>query len=362
MSATSQENKNPKNLNFYSFLERSGSHFIKENGENQKIRSLSSDFVIFVEKCRYAQERLITDINLLSFSGSTNFSMYNSSDFMTEEEGVNFYLHQHDFFELMFVLEGIVPVQIENELYQYRTNDICLINRSVKHVERFDSDCTVAFICLPVKLATEITTKLSEEKHAPLLSFFQENLSPDTMVSKNFLELRRDARHHLKPYAPRETLQQMMKELKEQYPGCVSIVQGLLFRFFYCLTEEHDYDAHFVHMDFSMSDYVFEQIHAYLVSTNGQVNRKELEQKFHYSANHLNKIVKQHSGMTLVEYGQAYRMKQAARLICTTETSIEKISQELGFENRGYFYRLFEKTYHMSPVAYRKYRKENPKT
>ena len=71
-------------------------------------------------------------------------------------------------------------------------------------------------------------------------------------------------------------------------------------------------------------------MHEYLLRTNSVLNRRELEQQFHYSADYLNKIVKQRSGMTLVEYSQAYRMKQAARLICTTTESIEKISQEFG--------------------------------
>lgn len=151
----------------------------------------------------------------------------------------------------------------------------------------------------------------------------------------------------------------MIGELKEQYPGCANIAHGLLLRFFYSMTKEHGYEAYFSQMDYSSPDYIFVQVHEYLLRTNGVLNRRELEQEFHYSADYLNKVVKQRSGMTLVEYSQAYRMKQAARLICTTTESIEKISQELGFESKSYFYRLFKKTYHMSPAAYRKYRRGN---
>ena len=37
-------------MDFYHFLEHSGTHFVNENGESQKIRSLSSDFIVFEEK------------------------------------------------------------------------------------------------------------------------------------------------------------------------------------------------------------------------------------------------------------------------------------------------------------------------
>lgn len=343
-----------KQMDFYRFLEHFGTHFIKENGESQKIRSLSSDFIIFEEKCNYVGDKLTTDIQLLSFYGSNSIQMQMPS--YTIEEGARFYLHQHDYFELMYVLEGIVPVQIENELYQYQCNDICLINRTVKHIERFDSNCTVLFICLPVKLAAEIHEKLIPDMHGALLQFFRENLENSSAYGKNFLELRKDNCPLMNPYSPRETLLQMLKELKGQYAGCISIVQGLLFRFFYSLTDKYGYTPSFAHLDFTLSDYIFEQINDYLARVNGQINRKELELLLHYNADYLNKIVKRHCGMTLTEYGQSYRMKQAAKLICTTTMSISKISQELGFENKAYFYRLFEKYYHMSPVSYRKYR------
>lgn len=343
-----------KQMDFYHFLDCFGTHFIKENGENQKIRSLSSDFIVFEEKCSYVDGKLTTDIHLLSFSDSNSFQMQSPS--YTIEEGANFFLHQHDYFELMYVLDGIVPVQIENKLYQYQCNDLCLINRSVKHIERFDSDCTVVFICLPVKLAAEIHAKLIPGTHDTILHFFQENLENSSAHGKNYLELRKDNNIQHNRYSPRETLQQMLKELREQYAGCMSIVQGLLFRFFYCLTADFGYTPYFAHLDFSQSDYIFEQINAYLIQVNGQINRKDLEMLLHYNADYINKIVKRHCGMTLTEYGQSYRMKQAAKLICTTTMSISKISQELGFESKAYFYRLFEKYYHMSPVSYRKYR------
>lgn len=344
-------------MDFYNFLEHFGSHFINEYGESQKIRSLSSDFIVFEENCRYIENQLTTDIRLLSFSGSNRFQMQSPS--YSIEEGSRIYLHQHDFFELMYVMEGIVPVQIENELYQFQCNDICLINRSVKHVERFDSNCSVVFICIPAKLATEIYTNLNSDLHKPLIQFFKENLSGGTSHGKNFLEMHNNNFIQMNPYTPRETLQKIIQELEEQFTGCVDIVHGLLFRFFYCLTDEFGYFPSFIHLDFSLSDYIFEQINDYLVQVNGQINRKELELILHYSADYLNKIVKQHCGMTLTEYGQSYRMKQAAKLISTTDMPISKISQELNFENKAYFYRLFEKYYHMSPVSYRKYRSKN---
>ena len=188
------------------------------------------------------------------------------------------------------------------------------------------------------------------------MGFFKENLRNESSHGKNFIEFRLNAQKTASSFSPQHTLRQMLDELRGQHAGYVSIVQGLLFRFFYYLTEEHNYVTTFFHLDFSQSDYIFDQICSYISQTNGQILRKDLELVLHYNADYLNKIVKKHSGMTLTEYIQSYRIKQAAKLICTTSDPIAKISHSLGFENKAYFYRLFEKYFHMSPLSYRKSR------
>lgn len=50
-----------------------------------------------------------------------------------------------------------------------------------------------------------------------------------------------------------------------------------------------------------------------------------------------------------------YRLARAAELLSSTDKSVKRISDEVGFENPGYFCRKFKELYRFSPVKYRKY-------
>ena len=44
-------------------------------------------------------------------------------------------LHNHDYFELMFVLRGKLKIQIEETVYTYQAGDACLFDRNIHHAE-----------------------------------------------------------------------------------------------------------------------------------------------------------------------------------------------------------------------------------
>ncbi len=55
-----------------------------------------------------------------------------------------------------------------------------------------------------------------------------------------------------------------------------------------------------------------------------------------------------------ISYLVNYRLKRAAKLLITTDSSVAIIAQETGFENVGYFCRKFKELFHMTPGEYRK--------
>lgn len=57
--------------------------------------------------------------------------------------------------------------------------------------------------------------------------------------------------------------------------------------------------------------------------------------------------------MTPTEYIRAIRLKQAEKLLKTTNKTVQEIMFECGFNNKAYFYREFSKKYHLTPKEYR---------
>ncbi len=68
---------------------------------------------------------------------------------------------------------------------------------------------------------------------------------------------------------------------------------------------------------------------------------------------HFRRVWKQETEMTPVQFLHKARLKRAAALLRQQDYNIDEIAQQMGFETRGYFSRLFLREYKLSPRAYR---------
>ncbi|BAX81393.1 AraC family transcriptional regulator [Labilibaculum antarcticum] len=71
------------------------------------------------------------------------------------------------------------------------------------------------------------------------------------------------------------------------------------------------------------------------------------------SLDHCNRILKKGTGKTLTETLNLAKITYAARLLIMTDASIKAIVSDCGFNNMGYFYRVFKSQFNMSPKDYR---------
>ena len=55
-----------------------------------------------------------------------------------------------------------------------------------------------------------------------------------------------------------------------------------------------------------------------------------------------------------MELVKEVRLRQAARLLLTTDSSIKRVARNVGYTSRSYFTRAFTATYGTSPADYRK--------
>lgn len=67
----------------------------------------------------------------------------------------------------------------------------------------------------------------------------------------------------------------------------------------------------------------------------------------------LSREIKVRTGQTYTEHLQKKRLAQAEFLLKTTSLSVEEIAAAVGYENKSYFHRIFEKAFSVSPKKYR---------
>lgn len=86
------------------------------------------------------------------------------------------------------------------------------------------------------------------------------------------------------------------------------------------------------------------------------VSTKELMELTNMSASTLNRHFKSATGLSPIEFHIQRRIKQACRLLRSSNLSISEISEQTGFEDANYFSRQFRQVMGITPLQYRKNR------
>lgn len=81
---------------------------------------------------------------------------------------------------------------------------------------------------------------------------------------------------------------------------------------------------------------------------------ERLAQLSHYSKSHIINLFKRNTGQTPVEYINRYRLDRAKGLLKNPDNSVLDVSLMCGFQNVGYFIRIFKAHFGVTPGIYQK--------
>ncbi len=98
-----------------------------------------------------------------------------------------------------------------------------------------------------------------------------------------------------------------------------------------------------------------EQVHSYLGEHYGEkITLEKLSNLFFISKFHLSREYRKTFGSTLSDDLTARRISHAKSMLRFSDGSVESIAQRCGFQNAGYFIKVFKKSEGMTPLEYRR--------
>lgn len=324
----------------------------REAGESH-LRSLNVPFCINVMAGgRYRTGQQIT---FTSISGAEHFHLEKSSAH-DEEARESTELHQHDYFELMYVMEGEVEQHIESGCFVYPKGTACLMNRNTRHFEVLGESYFLVFLCLSKDFIRDsITADFGPRGEGDQVArFFTSNLEDAAQYQKDYLEFTPVSGVRKGPAQLAAMMEELTKELLLKQAGHTYMVVGLVSRVLALLQSPDLYTCAHITLDSSTEAYLFNKVTRFMECREGRVTRAELAEHLSYSSDYINRIVKKHSGMSISEYNQVICLKKAERLLTESDLSINSIITALGFENKTYFYKLFDRRHGATPLQYRK--------
>lgn len=93
---------------------------------------------------------------------------------------------------------------------------------------------------------------------------------------------------------------------------------------------------------------------------NTEIDIDKIIKKSHLSKSRFYYLFKKHTGFSIHQYQNNYRLTVAADFLTVYDFSVSETSKRIGYNDPLYFSRLFKRKYNMSPSKYKKmYKKHN---
>lgn len=257
-------------------------------------------------------------------------------------------LHTHEYLELAYIVSGQFHQRILGRDIIFRQGELCLIDKNCLHQDCLDSGpVCILFIGIANEIFESIMfNHIADER---ILSFLQTALlkQKDLWQYLHFQPVS-DSNARMEEY-----FHSLLQELIHHDKASGYICQGLLIRIFRLLSTEYDISLS-SEMRKKMNWLLFKEITTYINLHYHDISIKQLSEHFHFHEDYFNRLIKSKTGMTYSEYVQNLRMAEAEQLLTHTELTVDQIASKVGYQNKGYFYKLFMERNHRSPAKYRK--------
>lgn len=255
---------------------------------------------------------------------------------------VHFPKHTHDYVEVVYMVHGTTTHFVNGEKVVLQQGDLLFMGQgSVQEILPAGmDDIAINFIILPSFFDT--TLELIGPEDTPMRRFVVDCLkSSDNPTSYLYF-------HVSNVESVQNLVENLILSQIDNFPNHRSINQTTMALLFLNLLNYTD------HLAYQNEDEeVIMKTLRYIENHYADGSLTELSRELHYDPSWMSREIKKRTGKKFVELIQQKRLAQAVFLLENTDINIDDIAYQIGYENLSYFYRLFRKTYGVSPKKYR---------
>ena len=255
---------------------------------------------------------------------------------------VHFPKHTHDYIEAVYMCSGETVHIINGRKIRLREGELLFLGQNAEQeiLPAGEGDIAVNFIIQPAFFDT--TLELIGTEETPIKSF----------LIKSLFDKENQSYLHFK-VAGILPIQNLIENLiwtllhNPSYKRNINqLTMGLLFMQLLNHTDRLAYE--------SREDRAIMEIFRYIEENYRDGSLSDAARILHYDFYWLSHEIKNRTGMTYTEHLQKKRLSQAAFLLKNTDLSVEEIAGAVGYENKSYFHRIFEKRFGTTPKKFRK--------
>ena len=272
--------------------------------------------------------------------------------FLYEKEftpGMRTQMHSHEYLELFYIIDGEYRQKILGNEFTFHRGEVCLIDKNCLHQEIMEgTSATLLFLGITNVMFQDIMKRqITTER---ISSFLKMALMEQKSLQQylHFLPQAEEAVSQMD-----ETMTSLLLELQRHDEASPIICRGLLLRIFRILNTQYEFSLS-KKLRQKMNWILYEEISDYMKQHMKNISIRMLCEEFHFQEDYFNRLLKNRTGMTYTEYLQHLRLQKAEELLLHTRLTIDAIAAEVGYKNKGYFYKIFTEQHRMTPAQFRK--------
>lgn len=260
----------------------------------------------------------------------------------THTRFIHFPEHTHDYIELVYMCQGQTSHIVNGTAVTLHCGELLFLSQSARHevCEAGEGDIAVNFIVLPDFFSTSLAAIGEEE--TPLRRFLVDCLCGQNNGPGYLLFRVSD----VKPVQNLvENLLFILLQGGINKRRSSQMTMALLFLELTARTEALETG--------DKDQAAMLKVLSYVETRYASGSLTELAELLHYDLSWLSREIKRQTGKTYTQLVQEKRLAQAAFLLRNTDRNVDDIAGAVGYENIGYFHRIFRGAYGVSPRTYR---------
>lgn len=237
-------------------------------------------------------------------------------------------IHRHPYYEIIFVTEGELHIEIDFKEHTIKKGSVCLFSPlQVHHPKQVNE----AYGCFLLRFYPNLFDNAEFFKGINIFDYDTVDL-PESLFDR---------------------CKMLLDELSIEFKGDLAFKDfalGNLLKFFLITLQravpetsaEKTYDNYFSKLNYLIVEDQFKI-----------TKPSEYAKKLGLSPRSLNDVVKKHTGISAGEYIKSKTIYEAKRLLSFTSLTVKEIAYQLGFDDVAYFSRFFKKNTDISALQYR---------
>ncbi len=260
----------------------------------------------------------------------------------SQSEGQMFEGHQHDIIEIYFLISGQRYYFIDGKAHLVMPRDLVIIRENIDHK------------VFSAGIGTYSRYILYADRE-----FINTTLEPDTAQSLNSSIDKDIFVFKIKEASNLEIFFHKMQNLELNHTDTSDKKDALKK---HCTNILKEIDKSIIHEEPTKEQEHLSYVNKNMLEIAEYINNNHadkitldhLSSKFNLSKFYICKLFKKSIGMTFSDFLNNLRITEAKSLLENTELSISQISKTVGYNDTGYFCRMFKKTMQITALKYRK--------